>query len=87
MAAARSEMQRVQRGAATMELVLAYARPDIAPQSTATLQGWHKPEIDAAAWLVKTCTHTLGDGGFTTRLELETQGSDSSATADADTDE
>lgn len=83
MAAARAEMQRVQRGAATLELVLAHARPDIAPQSPATAAGWGKPEIDDAAWLVKTCTHTMSaTGGFTTRLELETQGADTSASAD-----
>ena len=84
MAAARAEMQRVQRGAATLELVLAHARPDIAPQSPATAAGWGKPEIDDAAWLVKTCTHTMSaTGGFTTRLELETRGADTSASADA----
>ena len=79
-AAARAELQRLQRGAATLELQLAHARPDIAPQSAATVQGWRKPEIDAAAWIVKTATHSLdASSGFTTRLELETQGRDASA--------
>ena len=87
MAAARAEMQRIERGAATLELTLAHARPDIAPQSPATASGWNKPEIDGAAWLVKTCTHTLSaSSGFSTRLELETQGADTSATEAPDTE-
>ena len=79
MAAARAEKQRIDRGTATLELTLAYARPDIAPQSPATVTGWGKPQIDAARWLVKSCTHNLEAGqGFTTALELETEGSDAS---------
>ncbi len=30
-----------------------------------------KPEIDETPWLVKKTTHTIGDVGFTTALELE----------------
>lgn len=83
LAAARAEMQRIERGAATLELTLAHARPDIAPQSAATLSGWGKPEIDGAAWLVKKCTHSLEAGsGFTTRIELETQGADAQEVSD-----
>jgi phage protein D len=33
-----------------------------------------KPEIDSEDWLVKSVEHTLGDGGFTTHIELERQG-------------
>lgn len=80
MDAARAEMQRIERGGATLELTLAYARPDIAPQSAATVTGWGKKEIDDARWLVKSCTHSLdASQGFTTRLELESQGADSAA--------
>ena len=83
MAAAKAEMQRIERGAATLELNLALARPDIAPQSPCTASGWGKPEIDSAPWLVKTCTHSLdASSGFTTRIELETQGSDKDAKGD-----
>jgi mRNA interferase RelE/StbE len=35
-----------------------------------TVSGF-KPEIDETPWLMKRATHTLGDGGFTTALELE----------------
>jgi phage protein D len=34
-----------------------------------TVSGF-KTEIDAP-WLVRKATHTIGDGGFTTSLELE----------------
>lgn len=73
LAAARAEMQRVQRGRATMELTLALGQPALMPQTPVRLKGF-KAEIDATAWIVKKITHSLGDGGFTSRLELETQG-------------
>ena len=82
MAAAKSEMQRIERGAATFELTLAIARPEIAPQSPCSVSGWGKPQIDGARWLVKTCTHSMDGGqGFTTAIELETEGSDKEAKA------
>lgn len=79
MHAARAEMQRIERGESTFELTLALGRPDIAPQTPVTVEGF-KAEINATAWLVKKCTHTLdGSQGLTTQIELETQGSDKTA--------
>ncbi|MCL1962474.1 MAG: contractile injection system protein, VgrG/Pvc8 family [Desulfovibrionaceae bacterium] len=72
--AARAELRRVQRGAATFSLTLALARPEIMPQSAVTVSGF-KPEIDGEGWLVVSVEHSLGDGGFTTRIEMELQGS------------
>lgn len=71
MAAARSEQQRVERGKATFEMTLALGRPELMPQTPVTVTGF-KLEIDATPWLVVKLTHTLGDQGLTTRLELET---------------
>jgi len=71
--AASAEQQRVDRGAATLSITLALAQPALMPQSPVTVQGF-KPQIDATAWLVKSVEHSLGDGGFTTSLELEEQG-------------
>lgn len=71
LAAARAEMGRIERGKATMELTLALGQPELMPQTPLRLQGF-KPQIDATPWLVVKITHTLGDGGFTSRLELET---------------
>lgn len=71
--AAQSEMQRVDRGAATLSLALALGRPHLMPQAAVTVEGF-KPEIDGEGWLVKSVEHALGDGGFTTQIELERQG-------------
>ena len=72
LAAATAEQGRVERGKATMELDLAWGRPEMAPQTPLTVAGF-KPEIDATPWLVVKLTHSLGDGGLTTRMELETR--------------
>ena len=71
MAAARAEMGRIGRGKATMEMTLALGQPLLMPQTPVQLRGF-KPEIDATPWLVVKVTHELGDGGFTSRMELET---------------
>lgn len=73
LAAARSERQRVERGKATFELTLAYGRPELMPQTPVSVSGF-KPEIDSTEWQVVKVTHSLGDQGFTTRLEMETKG-------------
>lgn len=71
LAAARAEMGRIERGRATMELTLALGQPELMPQTPLRLRGF-KPQIDDTPWLVVKITHTLEDGGFTSRLELET---------------
>lgn len=72
MAAARAERGRIERGKATMELTLAIGRPELMPQTPVVLRGF-KDVIDATEWLVVKLTHTLGDNGLTTRMELETR--------------
>lgn len=68
--AAQAEWTRTQRGAADMTFTLAAGRPDIIPECKVRFTGL-KPQIDAATWLVRQVTHTLGDGGFVTALQLE----------------
>ncbi len=68
--AATAEQGRIERGKATFELTLAQGRPELMPQATVTVQGF-KPQIDSARWRIVKCTHSVGDGGYTTRLELE----------------
>lgn len=75
MAAARAERGRIERGKATMELTPAIGRPELMPQTPVVLQGF-KDVIDATDWLVVKLTHTLGDGGLNTRIELETRTTD-----------
>ena len=72
--AAKAELQRVDRGAATLSLTLALGRPQLMPQSPVTVAGF-KPEIDGEGWLVKSVEHSIGDGGYTTKLECERLGS------------
>jgi uncharacterized protein len=73
-AAADAEYARTQRGQATMSYTLALGRPELFPETPVAMSGF-KPEIDATPWLVKKTTHTLGEGGFTTALELEVRDS------------
>ena len=70
LAAARAEWGRIQRGAASLELTLALGRPDLIPQVAPAVIGF-KPLVDGIAWLVVKASHLVGEGGLTTRIELE----------------
>lgn len=72
MAAARAERGRIERGKATMRLDLAIGWPALMPQTPVVLRGF-KEIIDDTPWLVVKLTHTLGDAGLTTQIELETR--------------
>jgi phage protein D len=87
--AASAEMARIKRGAATFELDLATGRGDALPECPVELSGW-KPEIDGIDWIIEKATHRLvGDGGWTTHIELENQAtaSDHPAADEADDDQ
>lgn len=68
--AARAERQRLERGTSNFELALALGRPELMPQSPVRVTGF-KPEIDGQGWLVKEVTHTLGDGGLSSKIQME----------------
>lgn len=71
--AARSELNRLQRGSATLSYNLAKGRADLIPELTYSLRGI-KSEIDAIVWYGGNVQHSLtADGGFTTSLELESK--------------
>ncbi|WHS62251.1 phage late control D family protein [Pseudomonas sp. G2-4] len=71
--AARAELNRLQRGSATLSYTLARGRPDLIPELTYTLQGV-KPEIDEIIWYGGNVQHTLSpDNGYTVSLELESK--------------
>jgi phage protein D len=72
MAAATAEFNRTKRSQATMDYTLALGRPDLYPEIPVYLSGF-KPDIDALSWLAKKVKHSIGDGGYTTALELETR--------------
>lgn len=86
--AARAEMGRIVRGAATLEISLAIGQPALMVQTPVNVRGF-KPEIDGTGWLCKTVEHSLDDNGLVTRLELERRGSeltDPPQPADSDLD-
>jgi phage protein D len=69
-AAAQAEYARTQRSQATLSYTLARGRADVFPELPVSVSGF-KPEIDQTPWVVRKNTHTIGDAGFTTALELE----------------
>ncbi|SFD28287.1 phage late control D family protein [Collimonas sp. OK412] len=70
--AAVAEWQRIQRGAATLELSLAIGDPALMPQSPVAVVGF-KTEIDHQDWLTAKVRHSISDAGFTSSIELETR--------------
>lgn len=71
--AAEAELSRLQRGVAVFSLTLAFARPELFPETPMRVSGF-KPVIDAIEWIVSKATHELGDGGFVTGVECERKG-------------
>lgn len=67
---ARAAYKKLKRGAMEFDISLAVGRPDIAPESPVTLQGF-KPEIDAEKWIGKETVHTLDGNGLTTAVKLQ----------------
>ncbi len=87
LAAAQAEMGRIVRGKATLQISLAIGQPALAVQTPVKVSGF-KPEIDGEDWLIKTVTSELsGDGGFTTKLEMERNGEDDAPTRTTDPDD
>jgi phage protein D len=67
-----AEWQRIQRGQATFEMSLALGNPGLIPQSPVNVSGF-KAEIDGMDWIAAKVSHSISDGGFTSRIELETR--------------
>ncbi|CND88379.1 phage late control D family protein [Yersinia pseudotuberculosis] len=68
--AAKSNWERIQRGAAKFSIQLAKGRADLYPEVPVKVTGFKK-QIDEADWTLVTVTHSVSDSGFTTALELE----------------
>ncbi len=68
--AAKAAFNAIQRGVASFEIVLAHGREDLLPELPAVVSGF-KPQIDNAPWVLGTITHTISDGGYTTRVTLD----------------
>jgi phage protein D len=70
--AAVAERDRLKRAPATLDLSLAFGRPDAAPEARIVVSGF-KDEIDAMKWLITEVTHRLDKGGgFISSLKMET---------------
>lgn len=67
---ARSAYKKLKRGTMEFDISLAIGRPDVAPESPVTLQGF-KPEIDTEKWVGKETVHTLDSNGLTTAVKLQ----------------
>lgn len=68
--AARAEWRRLQRGMATFSIAKAIGDPTLFPETPATVFGF-KPQIDSTDWIITRVTNTIGDNGYTQRLEFE----------------
>ncbi|OIX90374.1 hypothetical protein BFS14_24735 [Serratia fonticola] len=75
MRAAKAKWDKLQRGVAEFSLNLAMGRADLYPETPVAVKGF-KRVIDEQAWIITKVTHSLGDGGYTTALELEVRLSD-----------
>jgi phage protein D len=68
--AAQADLDRIQRGAATFSLSLAYGRPELIPDLPAIVSGW-KRAIDEVDWLITQVSHKLSNSGLTSEVEME----------------
>lgn len=71
--AATAELKRLTRGERSLSLTLARGRPDLVPETAATVAGY-KQEIGAIDWIVTSVQHRLNDSSYTNSLELEVSG-------------
>ncbi len=68
--AAVAEWQRIQRGGATFEYILALGRADLAPMTSVSFPDFKDP-IGDIEWQIAKCTHSVTTTGFTTQIEME----------------
>lgn len=68
--AAIATWKRLQRGRIGFSINLAMGRADLFPELPVSVEGV-KAEMDQLDWIITKVAHSLGDGGFTTALELE----------------
>ena len=68
--AAKTTMEKIERGIATFSLKLALGRPDLFTEMPVRVEGF-KEEINSTDWTIKKCTHSLNrSSGFTTEVTL-----------------
>ena len=67
---ARAAYKKLKRGRAVFSISLAVGRPDLAPETPITVQGF-KAVIDAEPWIVAKVSHSVSDSGYVCGLDLE----------------
>jgi len=70
---AEAEWKRIQRGSATFSSSLSKGVASLIPETPILLVGWKK-EITSWDWVVTQLTHTLNEGGFISKFDLEIKG-------------
>lgn len=70
MRAAQAKWDKIQRGVAQFSITLAMGRADLFPETPVKVSGF-KQVIDEQMWTITNVTHSLSNGGYTTKLELE----------------
>src|SRR5450830_1424332 len=83
--AAESEWERIKRGLATFEMMLALGDATLSPQSPVMVSGF-KPQIDGTVWLSKSVSHSISGSGWTTRIEFETKTEEAEAESELQQD-
>ncbi len=68
--AARAKLATLSRGRVTLSLQSLTGDPALAAEGPLTITGLH-PEIDTAAWIIKTARHVLDGSGYTTSIDAE----------------
>lgn len=71
--AAANQWRIMQYQTASLSLTLANGNAALYPETPVTVQGF-KAEIDNTRWTIARLVHSVGDGGFTTGIELEVAG-------------
>lgn len=75
-AAARAELERLQRGVAEFSMTLARGREELIAETPIRLRGF-KPEINVTEWVAVKVIHQLSDSGYTVAIECEIRSSPS----------
>lgn len=70
LAAAQSELERLDRSTVSLSLSLIDGRAEIEAEAPLVLAGF-KPEIQGVSWAIAGVTHTVGDNGFITQINAE----------------
>jgi len=70
LSACEAELDRLQRGAMTMNITLSRGEPTLIPETPVRVSGF-KDSINSVNWIATVVNHTLGEQGMGTVIDLE----------------